>query len=172
MDLRNYCYKIEVDDIDSELFTLIINTYTKTDFDTQLPDCTTITYLQDNYMTSISITETLMNNYATITLLGDSFYNKTEIGNMLLSYSTVSYFGYNFYTKTETGTFLADKLINIGDIELPGWLGIGTSGYTNSRIRCNAEVSGYTGYAEMRAATITRCFKSPNIKSRWCLDVF
>ena len=32
-------------------------------------------------------------------------------------------------------------------------LDIGTSGYTNSRIRCNAVVGGYTGYAELRAAT-------------------
>ena len=32
-------------------------------------------------------------------------------------------------------------------------LGIGTSGCTNSRIRCNAVVGGYTGYAELRAAT-------------------
>ena len=30
-------------------------------------------------------------------------------------------------------------------------LDIGTSGYTNSRIRCNADVNGYTGYAELRA---------------------
>ena len=63
-----------------------------------------------------------------------------------------------FYTKTETDTCLADKLTNIGDIGLPGWLDIGTSGYTNSRIRCNAEVSGYTGYAEMRAATSYEMF--------------
>ena len=69
---------------------------------------------------------------------------------MLLSYSTGSY---TFYTKTEIDTLLADKLTNIGDIDLPGWLDIGTSGYTNSRIRCNAIVSGYTGYAEMKAAT-------------------
>ena len=31
-------------------------------------------------------------------------------------------------------------------------LDIGTSGYTNSRIRRNADVHGYTGYAELRAA--------------------
>ena len=31
-------------------------------------------------------------------------------------------------------------------------LDIGTSYYTNSRIRCNAELGGYTGYAELRAA--------------------
>ena len=102
-------------------------------------------------MTSISITETLMNNYATITLLGDNFYNKTDIGNMLLSYSTGSHVDGNFYNKTETDTLLADKLTNIGDIELPGWLDIGTSGYTNSRIRCNAVVAGHIGYAELKA---------------------
>ena len=71
---------------------------------------------------------------------------------MLLSYSTGSYVDYNLYTKTETDTLLADKLTNIGDMSLPGMLDIGISGYTNSRIRCNADIDGYTGYAEMRAA--------------------
>ena len=32
-------------------------------------------------------------------------------------------------------------------------LDIGNSGYTNSRIRCNAELNGYTGYAELNAAS-------------------
>ena len=32
-------------------------------------------------------------------------------------------------------------------------LDIGTSNYTNSRIRCNAELGGYAGYAELRAAS-------------------
>ena len=71
---------------------------------------------------------------------------------MLLPYSTGSYIDYTFYTKAGTDTLLADKFTNIGDIELPGWLDIGTSGYTNSRIRCNADLNGYTGYAELRAA--------------------
>ena len=71
---------------------------------------------------------------------------------MLLSYSTGSYGDCTFYTKTETDISLADKT-NIGDIELPGWLDIGTSSYTNSRIRCSAYLNGYTGYAELRAAT-------------------
>ena len=31
-------------------------------------------------------------------------------------------------------------------------LDIGTSGYRNSRIRCNADPSGYAGYAELKAA--------------------
>ena len=30
-------------------------------------------------------------------------------------------------------------------------LDIGTSGYTNSRIICNADVGGHTGYAELKA---------------------
>ena len=58
-----------------------------------------------------------------------------------------------FYTKAETDTLLADRLTNIGDIDLPGMLDIGTSGYTNSRIRCNAIVGGYSGYAELKAAS-------------------
>ena len=127
-------------------------------------------------MTTLSITEATMNNYASITLLVCNFcdkayldnqfslkadvsqltelvttdylstkcinsvdlstycYNKTETGNMLLSCSTGSYVGYNFYNETDTGNLLADKLINIGGISLPGMLDIGTSGYTNSRI--------------------------------------
>ena len=71
---------------------------------------------------------------------------------MLLSYSTGSYVDYNFCTKTETDTLAADRVIYIGDIALLGMLDTGTSGYTNSRIRCNATVGGYTGYAELKAA--------------------
>ena len=37
-------------------------------------------------------------------------------------------------------------------MSLPGHLGIGTT-YTNSRIRCNAEIGGYIGYAEIMAAS-------------------
>ena len=65
---------------------------------------------------------------------------------MFLAYSIGSYVDYNFSTQTETDTLLADKLINICDTSLPGMLDIGTSGYTNSRIRCNADIGGYTGY--------------------------
>ena len=145
-------------------------------------------------MTTLSITEALMNNYAGITLFVDNlddktyldnqfsskadvsqlpgfvatgyltpkytnsveistdYYKKADIDNMLLSYSTGSYVDYNFYTKTETNTLLADKVINIGDISLPGMLDICTSGYANSRIRCNAAVGGCTGFAELEAA--------------------
>ena len=46
---------------------------------------------------------------------------------------------------------MANKVSTTGDIELPGLLDIGTSGYTKSRIRCNAEVGGHTGCAESKA---------------------
>ena len=36
IDLSNYYCKIEVDDIDNELSTWILNTYTKTEFDALL----------------------------------------------------------------------------------------------------------------------------------------
>ena len=35
IDLSSYCSKNEVDDIDNELTTLILNTYTKTEIDSQ-----------------------------------------------------------------------------------------------------------------------------------------
>ena len=80
LDIPNFYNKTEVDAIDDELPALILNTYTKpevealisntnlTDYytkaeiDTSLGDYSTISYLQDNYMTSLLITQTLMNN--------------------------------------------------------------------------------------------------------------
>ena len=58
-----------------------------------------------------------------------------------------------YYNKADTNNLLANKVFNIGDISLPGMLDIGTSNYTNSRIRCNANLGGYTGYAELKAAS-------------------
>ena len=81
IDLSNYCSKTEVDDIDNGLPTLILNIYTKTEIDTQLTDYTSITYLPNNYMTSLLITQALTNNYASISLLGCNFYDKTYLGN-------------------------------------------------------------------------------------------
>ena len=58
---------------------------------------------------------------------------------------------FEFYcTKGDIDTLLADKVSNTGNVSLPGHLDIGTT-YTSSRIRCNAEVNGYTGYAELKA---------------------
>ena len=41
-------------------------------------------------------------------------------------------------------------------------LDIGTSAYTNSRIGCNAEVGGCTGYAELQAASSYDMFLNPS----------
>ena len=73
-----------------------MNTYTKTEVDTQLSDYSTISYLQGNYMTSLLITQTRMNNYASITFITDMFYSKTEIDTTLS----------NYYTKPEIDTTL------------------------------------------------------------------
>ena len=81
--LSNYYSKIEVDDIDNELSALVSNIYTKTEIDTQLADYTPITYLQDNYITSLLITQTLMNNCASISLLDGNFYDKTYLDNQV-----------------------------------------------------------------------------------------
>ena len=55
-----------------------------------------------------------------------------------------------YYTKGDIDTLLADKVSNTGNVSLPGHLNIGTT-YTSSRTRCNAEVGGHTGYAEIKA---------------------
>ena len=79
IDLSNYFSKIEADAVDDELAALILNT--KTDIGTQLTDYTSITYLQDNCTTTLSLTEALMNNYASISLLNGNFYDKTYLDN-------------------------------------------------------------------------------------------
>ena len=81
IDLSNYYSKLEVDDIGNELSALILNTYTKTEIDTQLTDYTSFAYLQCKYMTTLSISETLMNNYASLTLIGDNLYDKLYVDN-------------------------------------------------------------------------------------------
>ena len=76
--VNDYC-KNQADALISNIN--LVDSYTKTEIYTQLTDYTTITYLQGSYMTSISIAETLMNNYATITLLDDYFDDKTYLDN-------------------------------------------------------------------------------------------
>ena len=92
LDIPNHYNKTEVDAICDELPALILNTYTKpevgalisninstdhytkTEIDTSLSDYSAISFLQGNYMTTLLITQTLMNNYASITLLNDIFF--------------------------------------------------------------------------------------------------
>ena len=59
---------------------------------------------------------------------------------------------FEYYAKGDIDTLLADKVSNTGNVSLPGHLDIGTT-YTSSRIRCNAELGGYTGYAELKASS-------------------
>ena len=111
--------------------------YDKIEVDTILTD----------YMTTLSITETLINslsNYATITFLGDNFYdklyldnqfslkadasnhyNKTETDNLLLSYATGSYVDFTFYNKSDTDYLLANKVSTTGDATISGNLDVG-----------------------------------------------
>uniref|UniRef100_UPI00404B2DF6 hypothetical protein n=1 Tax=Flavobacterium sp. TaxID=239 RepID=UPI00404B2DF6 len=70
IDLSSYYTKLEIDDIDNELSTLILNTYTKTEVDTKLTDYTTNTYLQS-----------ILNDFAPISLLDLNFYDKTYLDN-------------------------------------------------------------------------------------------
>ena len=169
IDLSNYYTKIEIGDIDDELSTLALNTYTKTEIDTQLTDYTTNAYLQGNYMTSISIAEPLMKNYATITLLGDNFYDKAYLDNQFSLTADVSRLaglvptGYlelkytnsvdlttDYYNKIETGNLLANKVSTAGDTTISGNLDVGI---TQAQTSITAYINhiGKTGYVEMEA---------------------
>ena len=103
-----------------------------------------------------------MNNYASITLLNGIFYDNIYLDNQFTHFATIDYLNVtytnivvlstNSHNKIETDNLLANKVSNIGNVSLPGHLDIGTT-YTNSRIRCNANVAGYTGYAELNCAS-------------------
>ena len=57
-----------------------------------------------------------------------------------------------YYTKTDTDNSSANKVSTTGDGSITGHLGVGTS-YEYSRIRRHADFNGYTGYAELNAAS-------------------
>ena len=128
--------------------TLSDSYYTKSETDTTLILYPPTSQILNNFYSKLYI-----NTFISSSQTGTLYYNKTETDNMLLSYSTGSYVDDTFCSKTESDTLLAGKVSNIGDIGLPGMLDIGTSGYTNSRIRRNAVVGGYSGYAELNAAS-------------------
>ena len=116
---------------------------------------------QLNYiLVSIAVkTNIILDTCTTATQLYDGFYSKGYVNQMLVQSTTLFEF---YYTKGDFDTLLEDKVSNIGDITLPGMLDIATSAYTNSRIRCNAEVGGYTGYAELKAANSYGMFFNPS----------
>ena len=76
------------------------------------------------------------------------FYSKGYVNQMLVQSTTIFEL---YYTKGDVDISLADKVSATGNVSLPGHPDIGTT-YTSSRIRCNAVVNGYTGYAELKAA--------------------
>ena len=90
LNLVNYYTKNQVDALIPNIN--LVDYYTNAEIDSQLTDYTTITYLQGNYLTTLSITRTLMNNYATITLLADSFYGETYLDNQFSSKAYVLQF--------------------------------------------------------------------------------
>ena len=124
LGIPNFYNKTEVDAIDDGLSALVLNTYTKpevealisninltyyytkTEIDTTLSDYSTISVLQGNYMTTLAITETLMNNYATIAFIIDNFDSKTEIDSTLSDYITSTQIGASYYIKSEIDTTL------------------------------------------------------------------
>ena len=119
IDLSNYYSKVDVGDIDNEPSTLIFNPYTKREIDSQLTDYTTFTHLQGNYMTSISTKGTLINNYATITLLGDNIYDKTYLDNdssleadvsQLTGFVTSDYLELKYTNRVDLSTDYGDKI--------------------------------------------------------------
>ena len=79
MNLVNYYTKSQVGALISNIN--LVGYYTKAEIDTQLTYYATISYSQNNYMTTLLITGTLMNNYATITFLVDNFCDKTYLDN-------------------------------------------------------------------------------------------
>ena len=94
-DLSNYYTKPQVEAL---IFNINLpDYYTKAEVDSSLSDYSTITYLQDSYMTSLLITQARMNNYASIAFTNTNHYSKTEID------STPSD---SYYAKSEIDTTL------------------------------------------------------------------
>ena len=131
---------------DPSLSSIVDTFYSKTENDPALSDYTTSAQFHIAFYSKVK-TNLIFDTYTTTTQLHGGFYSKGYVNQMLVQPATLFKF---YYTKGDIDTLLADKVSNIGDIPLPGMLDIGTT-YTNSRIRCNAEVGGHTGHAELKA---------------------
>ena len=152
LNLVDYHTKIEIDTLlctsYSSLSFIADNSYSKSEIDSTISDYTTSAQLQTDLYSKVK-TNLIFDSYTTTTRLYDDFYSKLCIDNTFLTSAQTRAL---YYNKTDTGNLLADKVSATGNVSLPGHLDIGTSDYTNSRIRCNAEVGGYTGYAGLQAA--------------------
>ena len=78
IDLNNYCIKVEEDGIDNELFTFILDTYTKTEVDTLLFNSSSQAF------SAISLINLELElNYLANTQLTETYYNKADIDNLI-----------------------------------------------------------------------------------------
>ena len=132
--------------------------YSKTVIDSTLSGYTTSAQLHIDFYSKVK-TNLIFDTYTTTTYLYGEFYCKGYVNQMLAQSTTLFDL---YYAKGDIDTLLADKVSNTGNVSLPGHLGIGTT-YTSSRIRCNAEVNGCTGFAELKAhSSYDMLFKSIN----------
>ena len=148
--MSNYYTKSEVDDIGNELSILILSTDTKTEVDNFLyTSYPSLSFIVDNLYSKTEIDLTL-NDYTTPAQLHTDFDSEVQTNMILDACTTTTQLYDGFYSKGDTDTLLTDKVSATGNASLPGHLDIGTT-YTSSRIRCNAGLGGYTGYAELKA---------------------
>ena len=127
-----------------------MNTCTKTEIDNLLyTNHPSLSFIVDNFYSKAGIDSTL-SGYTTSAQLRTGFYSKVKTYIIFDTCTTTTQIYNDFYSKGGIDTLLADTISNTGNVSSPGHLDIGTT-YTKSRIRCNAEVNGYTGYAELKA---------------------
>ena len=116
--------------------SMTIPFYSKTETDSTLSDCTTSAQLRTDLHSKVK-TNIIFDTHTTTTQLYEDLYSKLIIDNMLL---TSTQTGSLYNNKTDIGTLLTNRVSAIGGISLPRMLDIGTSDYTNPRVRCNAEL--------------------------------
>ena len=83
IDLSNYYTKSDVDDIDNELSSLTLNTYTNTEVD-----------------------NLLYANYPSLSSISNNFYAKAEIDSTLSAYTNSTQLHTDFYSKVKTHIIL------------------------------------------------------------------
>ena len=142
--------------------------YSKAEIDSTLSAYTNPIQLHTDFYSKVK-TNIVSDTYTTATQLYNEIYSKGYVNQMLVQ-STILFELY--YMKGDIDTLFADKVPNTGNVSLPGHLDICTT-YTSSRIRCNAELGGYTGYAELKAASIYgmfRIYQQPELMVAGCIS--
>ena len=178
IDLSNYYTKTEIDDLDNELSTLILNTYTKTEIDTLLFNSSSQAFsaislinleLELNYKTAAQLAETYYNKTEVdnlITFDPTVVYTKTEINSILnnnyssiedrdqlfLAYSSTNQINEAYYDKTETNNLLANKVstTGTGDVAISGNLDVGV-GASATSIKAYSNHLGNASFIELES---------------------